>query len=644
METYWREVQNIKDEEEEREEEEEETCLDEAELEEAWLSEAGLSSLVTGSATEDGPADALLSTLTRQQVATVTERLENYKQTLRKTNRPAPTPSRTSSPRGGARGGVAIRGGAVVPGYGFSYRGRPADALLSTLTRQQVATVTERLENYKQTLRKTNRPAPTHVQDIFTTTYTQTLQHTHSPPAHTDISTHTHTDTKTPAPLPTHTANSHLDTKQTVEADWLVSELPYSEGVSNHKRGVASQHLHGNTDLLVIQLPSSRGVLVRVEDLSPADVTQLGFIALIELSTFLSSLGVRTPKTKTHRHRAPGKDSGVFGVPLSSLLERDRKLYSGETVPAVFRKLLCILEQTGLDTEGILRVPGSAARLKFLRRELNKKFSAGQFDWSTVRPQEASGLMKMFLRDLPSPLLTSMHLPAYTALLGIPSQVHQVQALHLLTLLLPEANRHLLKVLLSFLGEVVSHQDRNRMSLWNVSMVIAPNLFPSRHGNKRCVARQQQEMEEAVGAAHLVQLLVAHRDLLWTVPCFLLAQVRRVNQVTRHKKGLKKRQDKNYKNQVPSLWEGVIRVHAPLHSKVSMAIQLDGHTRAKDVIARFQYENRAGYEDVNCLFEVGGNIGERCLHPDTVLMDVHLVNPSCSWLLKPRPQASHHWA
>jgi hypothetical protein len=72
-------------------------------------------------------------------------------------------------------------------------------------------------------------------------------------------------------------------------------------------------------------------------------------------------------------------------------------------------------------------------------------------------------------------------------------------------------------VLLSFLCEVVSHQDRNRMSLWNVSMVIAPNLFPSRHGNKRCVARQQQEMEEAVGAAHLVQLLVAHRDLLWTV-------------------------------------------------------------------------------------------------------------------------------
>ncbi|CAL8312670.1 unnamed protein product [Merluccius merluccius] len=492
METYWREVQNIKDEEEERdeeEEEEEERCLDEAELEEAWLAEAGLSSLVTGSATEDGPADALLSTLTRQQVATVTERLENY----------------------------------------------------------------------KQTLRKKNRPSPTHVQDIFT----------------------------------------------------------------------------------VLQLPTSKGVLVQVEDLSPADVTQLGFISLIELSTFLSSMGVQTPKTKTPRQRSLGK-----GEEEES---RTRRRGGGEDMERKRRGgLLYILEQTGLETEGILRVPGSAARLKFLRRELDKKFSAGQFDWSTVRPQEASGLMKMFLRDLPSPLLTSLHLPPYSSLLGISSQVHQIQGLHLLTLLLPEANRHLLKVLLCFLSKVVSHQEKNRMSLWNVAMVIAPNLFPSHHGNKHSVTRQQDEMEEAVGAAHLVQLLVTHRDLLWTVPCFLMSQVRQVNQMTRHKKGLKKRQDN--KNQVPVLWEGVIRVHAPLHSKVSMAIQLDRHTKAKDIIARFQYENRythnnmrTGYEDVNCLFEVGGNIGERCLHPDTVLMDVHLVNPSCTWLLKPRPQSSHHW-
>lgn len=63
-------------------------CLigSEAELEEAWLQEAGLSTLVTG-AQSDGPAEALLSTLTRSQAAMVKKRLDNYTQTLRKRNR-----------------------------------------------------------------------------------------------------------------------------------------------------------------------------------------------------------------------------------------------------------------------------------------------------------------------------------------------------------------------------------------------------------------------------------------------------------------------------------------------------------------------------------------------------------------------------
>lgn len=75
-----------------------------------------------------------------------------------------------------------------------------------------------------------------------------------------------------------------------------------------------------------------------------------------------------------------------------------------------------------------------------------------------------------------------------------------------------------LQALLVFLRKVVSHQDQNRMSLWNVSMVMAPNLFSCRHhGNKGSVAKQQEEMKEAVGGARLVRLMIIHQDLLWTV-------------------------------------------------------------------------------------------------------------------------------
>ena len=50
--------------------------------------------------------------------------------------------------------------------------------------------------------------------------------------------------------------------------------------------------------------------------------------------------------------------------------------------------------------------------------------------------------------------------------------------------------------------------------------------------------------------------------------------------------------------QLTDLRQGVIRVHAPLHAKISMAIQLDNETKAKDVMARFDYENGSvGDED-----------------------------------------------
>lgn len=76
----------------------------------------------------------------------------------------------------------------------------------------------------------------------------------------------------------------------------------------------------------------------------------------------------------------------------------------------------------------------------------------------------------------------------------------------------------MLQALLVFLWKVVSHQDQNRMSLWNVSMVMAPNLFPQcNHGKRHSPVKQSKEIEVAVGGAQLIQLMIQHQDLLWTV-------------------------------------------------------------------------------------------------------------------------------
>ena len=54
-------------------------------------------------------------------------------------------------------------------------------------------------------------------------------------------------------------------------------------------------------------------------------------------------------------------------------------------------------------------------RLQHLRQELDTKFYEDRFDWEQVRHNDAAGLLKMFIRELPHPLLTQQHMPAFTA-------------------------------------------------------------------------------------------------------------------------------------------------------------------------------------------------------------------------------------
>ncbi|XP_036445678.1 rho GTPase-activating protein 28 isoform X3 [Colossoma macropomum] len=582
MEDYWSEVRNIEEDCQGGQEEMiERSSMDEVELEEAWLHEAGLSTLVSGTLTDS-----------------------------------------------------------------------PAEALLSTLTRSQAAMVKKRLDNYTQTMRKRNKQPMRHVRDVFSTADTSPAEHT--PP----VSSNGQIAPKLPHWTPPK-ARQPCQAFRPVESSvkecqmetYILSfEEPYSEDVTAHRKGRDCHDCQrirkGDKDLPKFQIVTPKQGLTKVQDLSSEDIKKIGYISLIELTTFYDALGVELKRNRMARSKV--RETGIFGVPLTTLLENDQKKFPGSKVPLVFKKLLSKLEQTGLQTEGILRVPGSASRVKHLRQELDTKFYEDRFDWEQVRHNDAAGLLKMFIRELPHPLLTQQHMPAFTAAQNISSPKHQLQALHLLVLLLPEVNRDTLKALLEFLKKVVAYEEKNRMSLWNVSMIVAPNLFTSRDKTSR-----QEEMQGAAGAAHLVRLLIIYQDLLWMVPCFLISHVRKMNEAALSKKTPSSEKTKRKllrrrttdrekeKSEVTDLREGVIRVQAPLHAKVSMAIQLDSETKARDVMARFDFENGQGSRSLSrrqkCfLFEVGGNIGERCLDPDTYLLEVYRVNPHCEWILKSR--------
>ena len=61
---------------------------------------------------------------------------------------------------------------------------------------------------------------------------------------------------------------------------------------------------------------------------------------------------------------APPTDHGVFGVPLHVLVQLDRQRVDHVQIPLFIHESIQFLEENGLETEGILRVPGAAVRIK----------------------------------------------------------------------------------------------------------------------------------------------------------------------------------------------------------------------------------------------------------------------------------------
>ncbi|XP_021120889.1 rho GTPase-activating protein 28 isoform X5 [Heterocephalus glaber] len=591
MEDFWREIESIHESSTGARGEElpsEIKPVDEGELEAEWLQDVGLSTLISGEEEEDGKA--LLSTLTRTQAAAVKKRYNTYTQTLRKKSK---QPVRD-----------------VRDVFGVS-KALP-DASCDEHTTQLDGTPEE-----KQLPEVINTSDPMSILGPIP-----------------DVPIHANGSTEPGQAVPsTLSDNDYLGKNIPAEAEELSFEVSYSELVTEApkrnklKKSEIKKEDYALTKFIV---QKTRFGLTEAGDLSAEDMKKIRHLSLIELTAFLDAFGIQLKRNKTEKVK--GRDNGIFGVPLTVLLDNDHKKDPAVKVPLILQKFFEKVEESGLESEGIFRLSGCTAKVKQYREELDTKFNADKFKWDKMCHREAAVMLKAFFRELPTSLFPVEYIPAFVALMERGSHIRvQLQALHLMVMALPDANRDTAQALMTFFNKVIANESKNRMSVWNISTVMAPNLFFSRGKHSDC-----EELLLANTAAHILRLMLKYQKILWKVPSFLITQVRRMNEATmllkkqlpsmkkllrrktmerevanpKASKVLQKSPSARRMSDVP---EGVIRVHAPLFSKVSMAIQLNSHTKAKDILAKFQFENSHGSSECikiqnQRLYEIGGNI------------------------------------
>jgi len=103
--------------------------------------------------------------------------------------------------------------------------------------------------------------------------------------------------------------------------------------------------------------------------------------------------------------------------------------------------------------------------------KLSKKLDNGEtVNFSKVKDcHVVTGVVKMFLRELPEPLLTFTHYDSFVL-------ATDVSRLRHILLEIPPENYKFLEQFIPFILQVAEHSAQNRMTISNLAVVFAPGL------------------------------------------------------------------------------------------------------------------------------------------------------------------------
>ena len=163
---------------------------------------------------------------------------------------------------------------------------------------------------------------------------------------------------------------------------------------------------------------------------------------------------------------AQRRKTECFGAPLEKQLTQAK----GRPVPAFIERLAEVIEAAAPTTEGIYRLSASASEITKLKARLDE--GKKQFINEWLDPLVATGLLKVWFRELPEPL---SFMPLYEQWRDVDPE--NVSALKEIIATLPPIFRGALGWLCLHLNRVAKYAQESKMDAANLAIVFQPALF-----------------------------------------------------------------------------------------------------------------------------------------------------------------------
>lgn len=177
----------------------------------------------------------------------------------------------------------------------------------------------------------------------------------------------------------------------------------------------------------------------------------------------------------------------------------------------------CCLLEHGLEEEGLLRVGCASTKLRRMKHALEAQHVKTPLPLDYQDPHVIGSILKLYLRELPEPLLTYGLYKDFIRIAERHSEAERKTEIKAILGKLPKENYANLRYLTRFLALVQQRSVHNKMSSQNLAIVMSPNmLWPRIDKSSNAPADYIGQVNSSSAANIIVELLISQWDYFFT--------------------------------------------------------------------------------------------------------------------------------
>lgn len=190
----------------------------------------------------------------------------------------------------------------------------------------------------------------------------------------------------------------------------------------------------------------------------------------------------------------------TFGVSIEEVIQ-----FAGiDNVPLVVKRCIDVIENYGLNIEGIYRTSGNKASVQKLKDSIDSNFANYLLIGNNIDPDNVldadiyctASLLKIYFASLPEPLLTQEYYQSFIETVKSVDETFIAKKLHHLVYNLPDGAYFTLRALIFHLNKVAASQNVNRMNSKSLAIIWGPAILSDNSMSPQDLSYKSKVVEE----------------------------------------------------------------------------------------------------------------------------------------------------